>query len=148
MSHLVRLAAAVLLVGLGSTTVRAAIILDTGTPNQTSNRSIFNTLATNNAAQILAQQFTLSTAVQLESIEVYLGGLSPSLVTMSLSTAIGPAATAANLIQNFILQPPGTAPSAGVFVSTAVTQFLPAGNYFLVFSSATSVPSCRSTRRA
>jgi len=113
----------------------ALTILDTGTPDESSNLSVFAD-STLPGAQFLAQEFVLASATTITTIEAYIGGSAGNTITMQLADAIGGAATAANLLGTFALATPGTLPSAGAFVSASVNQALAAGTYFLVFSSA------------
>ena len=113
----------------------AAFVVDSGTPDGSSNRSIFWDNAT--AGQFAAQEFTLAADTLVQEIEVYLGGSAANDdYHIYLTTEIGGAATAADVVDDFFAAPPGTGPSDGVWVGLLNGNLnLLAGTYYLVFAT-------------
>ena len=123
-----------LTLAIGVLAARADVLLDTGTPNQTGNRSVFSD-PTLPGAQFLAQEFSFVQPVQVDTIEVYLGGATGNAIQMDLTSAIGTSATVADIIGTYGLATPGTSPNIGSYVSASVNLALAQGDYFLVFSA-------------
>ena len=110
-----------------------AVLLDTGVPDESSNRSVFAEPSLP-GAQFLAQQFSFADPVFVSTIEAYIGGSSGRTIRMDLATQIGTAATAADLIDTFSLAAPGLPGLQGAFASATVNRLLSPGDYYLVFS--------------
>lgn len=90
--------------------------------------------------QFVAQGFTLTNPVQLLHIAVDMSGFGVDPFTLWLTNAIGPGATAANVLYETTLTFPNT--GGGVTAAEALIAhappnlFLPAGSYFIIESSA------------
>jgi len=112
---------------------RAQFVVDSGTPDESSNRSIF--YDDENVNQFMAQEFTLAADTTVTQIEVYLGGNTAVNNHVFLTTAIGAAATGADVIDDFLVPTPGTSPSAGAWTGLLSGDLnLTANTYFLVFA--------------
>lgn len=109
-------------------------IVDSGTPDQVSNSSVFvdSTLP---GAQFVAQEFSLASPANVVSIETYLGGNGSDPIDVHLSTSIGTGTVLGDVITSFSLLPPGTSPSAGDWVAAPVNLNLAAGTYYMVYSA-------------
>jgi hypothetical protein len=104
------------------------LLVDSGTPEDPfAGTSVFG-------FQFLAQAFSLSDPAFISNIEAFISGnpLHPHVIQMQLTSAIGPAATAADLVGSFSLP----TPAFPRFVPTPVNLNLQPGTYFLVFSAA------------
>jgi hypothetical protein len=111
-------------------------VVDTGTPSQTGNTSVFYVDPT--FGQILAQQFTLATATDVNHIDVFIGGF--GTMNVQLTTAIGPATLPENVLASFDLSAPGTSGSLGQWRGADTSLSLNSGTYFLVFSGDGNLP--------
>jgi hypothetical protein len=112
----------------------AVLLVDSGTP--TSGLAGFGvSFGPLPSSAVLAQAFSLSDPAFISTIEVYMfaPGDVPIVMQMQLTSAIGPAATAADLIGSFSLPTPP--PLEPAFVSSPVNLNLQPGTYFLVFSA-------------
>jgi hypothetical protein len=127
---------ALLVVASLPSSASAVVILDTGTPDESGNRSVFANPGLP-GAQFLAQEFMLTLPTEIDTIEAYIGGPAGNSVTMDLASSIGTTATASDLIASSTLATPGTSPNSGAFVSATVSQTFQPGTYFLVFSGDT-----------
>ncbi|MHC4550442.1 MAG: PEP-CTERM sorting domain-containing protein [Planctomycetota bacterium] len=127
-----------LLVTLGlSLDAQADVVLDSGTPDESTNYSIFANSALG-AAQFLAQEFSLADPVHLDTIELYLGTTSAgATVTIDLAGRIRSGATPADIITTFSLTAPLATPSAGDWVAASVHVNLAPGTYYIVYSAGT-----------
>ena len=132
---LFRLATFVFLTCVFSVTVQAELVVDSGTPDETNNRSVFYSNA--NFNQFVAQEFSLGVDTIATEIEVYLGGTANGDdYHIFLTTAIGVDATAADVVVDFFVPPPGTAPSLGVWTGLLQGDLsLSADTYYLVFAT-------------
>jgi hypothetical protein len=88
------------------------------------------------ATQTDAEEFSLTQPVDVDGITLFLAGAGTDEFTMYLTTAIGPLATAGDVLA----QENSTLPDAGFFsggapVTIALTLSLAPGNYFIVLSS-------------
>lgn len=120
-----------ILSGILVPTAQADPILDTGVPNSSFNRAV---LVDPVAAQVLAQEFSLTETTFVRSIEAYIGGLAGNSIQMDLTTSIGPGASSSDILGTFSLATPGLALNSGAFVSATVDLSLDPGTYYLVFS--------------
>lgn len=121
----------------GIPSVMGALVLDTGTPNESRNLSVFAAPGLP-GAQFLAQEFSLTSTTHVTDIAAYIGGASGHFITMDIASAIGTTATSTDLIASYNLAMPGTWPHEGEFVSATVNHTFLAGTYFLVFSAGTT----------
>jgi hypothetical protein len=89
------------------------------------------------SAQVLAEDFTLTTAVEITDIAVDMSGYGTDSFTLWVTNAIGPAATADNVLFQASLTFPETGGglNGAAIVSTPLDLFLSPGSWFLVESS-------------
>ena len=134
-TKLFRLAAVGLLTCVFSVSVQADLVVDSGTPDESNNRSVFFSEADFN--QFVAQEFSLDVNTTVTEIEVYLGGTDTrDDYHIYLTTDIGLDATAADVVEDFFVPPPGTPPSAGVWTGLLDGDLsLSADTYYLVFAT-------------
>jgi len=88
------------------------------------------------ATQTVAEEFSLTQPVDVDGITLFLAGSGTDEFTMYLTTAIGPLATAGDVLA----EENSTFPDAGFFsggapVTLPLTLSLAPGNYFVVLSS-------------
>jgi hypothetical protein len=111
-------------------------LVDSGTPEESGGLVVANPFEADGrtVGQFLAQAFSLFNPAFISTIEADIGGDAGNAIQMQLTSAIGTAATAADLIGSFSLPTPGL-PFAATFVSAPVNMNLQPGTYFLVFSA-------------
>jgi hypothetical protein len=123
---------------VGLSPASAVLLVDSGTPESTGFFGIKNWPPPLGGG-FLAQAFSLSDPAFISTIEAFIEGERGFAIQMQLTSAIGPAATATDLIGSFSLPLPGTVfdnpPTFPTFVSTPVNVNLQPGTYFLVFST-------------
>jgi hypothetical protein len=120
---------------LGPVAAEAVPLLDTGTPDETGVVGVYYDPLFGSAT-FIAQEITFTGPVSITAIEAYVGGAAANAIQVDLTSAIGPGATAADLIASASLPLPGTPDfsMSGAWVSAPMNVLLAAGTYFLVFS--------------
>jgi hypothetical protein len=122
---------------VGLSTASAVLLVDSGTPESFPPGDFgVRNWPPPLGGSFLAQAFSLSDPAFISTIEAFIEGESGFAMQMQLTSAIGPAATATDLIGSFSLPLPGTVQeNPPTFVSTPVNVNLQPGTYFLVFST-------------
>jgi len=86
--------------------------------------------------QVLMQRFTLTSAVNIETLKLSMSGFGVDQFTVWITNAIGPGTTQANVLFQTNLTFPNTGGGiSGAPVSTPVNLTLQPGEYFIVLSS-------------
>lgn len=122
---------------LASAAAHAQIFfLNTGTPDLSGGNSVY--YVNSSLAQTIAQQFTITTPTDLGHIDVYVG--TPGLLTVQVTSQIGPAALPSDVLMSFSLGGPVDGPG---WTGTGVGFSLNPGTYYMVFSAnaAITLPS-------
>ncbi len=111
---------------------RGQFLVDTGTPDMTSNASVFYVNPT--FGQILAQKFTLAQDATVTKLEIFANGFGLP-ITVHLANQVGAGATAANVVTTLSISPPHVVGvNNGTWVGQDTNLCLAAGDYWLVFS--------------
>lgn len=110
--------------------------LDTGTPDLSGGNSVY--YLNESLGQTIAQQFTINAPTDLSQIDVFVG--TPGLLTVRVTSQIGPGTDASDVLMSFSLGGPVDGPG---WTGTGVGFSLNPGTYYMVFSgtSAVTLPS-------
>lgn len=122
--------AVIALLVAGTTTVQATLLVGTDLPPNNGELEV-------GSCCVIAQPFTLTTAVRINNIAVQMSGFGSDSFTLWLTKAVGPLATPSDVLFQTPLIFPNTGGSTnGSTVNVPMSMDLSPGSYFLVASSA------------